>query len=142
VHERIQPERLIVLGAALGGCASVAFVVPPALPVSVVALVLFGMTNVMMSVGTTTVRQRRFEGDLQGRLGSLEMVSGQLLGLLGMGTAAVLADRVDPAVSMAVFGIGVVLGCVGDIVAAQVLRRDPRLASDLVASDDELAVSA
>lgn len=140
-HQRMDPASLIVIGGVVGAIAAMAFVVPPVLPIVIVALAMFGVTNVMLSIGATTIRQQRFSGNLQGRLGSLEMVSGQLLGLMGMGIAALLADHVDPSVSMAVFGIGVAIGCAGDVVAARVLRRDPVRASDLVATDSELAVS-
>lgn len=141
IHGRIEPTGLIMVGGALGFVGATAFVVPPSLPVLFAALTLFGVTNVMINVGVTTIRQGRFDGDLQGRLGSLEMVSGQLLGLFGMGTAAVLADHVDPAVPIACMGVGVCISCVGDMHATRVHRRHPVVAADLAATDGDLAIS-
>lgn len=140
IHSRLDPTRLIIIAGVGGVIASAAFVAPPHVPIIFIALFMFGAMNVAGSVGATTVRQRRFEGDLQGRLGSLEMVSGQVMGIVGMATAGILGDQFDPAVAIEVFGVGVALSCIGDILSTIVLVRDPIVAGD-VAKDSDLAVS-
>lgn len=139
--DAVAPATLITAGGLLGILGSAVFVVPVPLPLLGAGLMMFGSCNVALGVGTATARHRRFRGDLQGRLASLEMVGGQLWSLAGMGLALVLVDRIEPAVLMSAFGVGVALGCMGDILAARVLAREPIVARDAGVADSELVVS-
>lgn len=135
------PANLIAVGAALGVVGTVVFIVPLPLPLMWACLVLFGISNVVLNIGFTTARQRRFDGTLQGRLGSLQIVNHQACNLVGMGLAGVLVGAIGAAPVMAAVGIAIAVNCCNDVLAARILVHDPIVASDLAVSDADLAIS-
>lgn len=139
--QRVPPVRLIVAGGIFGVAGSAVFITPVPIPAVYAGLALFGACNVALSVGTTTARQRRFRGDVQGRLAALEMVNAQACSIAGMALAAILADVVGSTILMALVGGAIALSCLGDVFAARVLVREPVVADD-AAADSDLALSA
>jgi MFS family permease len=140
IAARVTPARLIAIGSVLGIVGAMAFVVPLPIAVVYVGLVIFGGCNVAFQVGGATARQRRFRGDVQGRLGALQMVNGQACRLAGMALATWLAGVVDSGTLMASFGVGVAASCALELLALRALVADPIVADDVVL-DGDLAVS-
>lgn len=137
VGTHIAPQRLIAAGAIVSMIAAAGFIGGPPLWIVVPCLLMFGVANVMSSVGALTLQQRRFGSREQGRVASLDMVMFTASALVGYAVAGVLVSLVEPWLVMSSFGAGLLAGAFVELWA---LRRVHVPAA--TAADRDLAVSA
>lgn len=104
--ERVEPRRLIGIGAACFASGALLLLASPSTPRLMLAFVLIGFTNAALSVGTSTVTQRRVASSHQGRISSLFVCSHQLTQLVSTLVAGFSVDAMGPSAGM---GVAVVM---------------------------------
>ncbi|MCW2960179.1 MAG: transporter [Thermoleophilia bacterium] len=138
IGDRFAPERLALVGIGLTVLGSLAFFGTTDLRLIGVCLACFGVSNVVNGIGFSTIQQRRYPSDVQGRIGSLQMVATQAASLLAVALAGSLGATADPAMLVALFGAGLLLGEACALLALRSARRRP--VAMLAVADPDLAM--
>ncbi len=99
------PEHLMIIGGAFGILGSIAFFSAPPVWVLGLCLLSFGIANVLSSIGSSTLTQRRFPSSVQGRLGSLQQFGFHGFSLVGNIIAAGIAASFGVQAPITLFAI-------------------------------------
>lgn len=137
IGERVESWRLMVLGTVPFVGGALLLLGHPGIPRIVVAFVLVGFTNVMLSIASATIVQRRVASSHQGRINSLMMCSAQATQLVASLGAGLFLDAIGSGPAMQV-AVAVLCTTATIYAAAGFAARTPTRAF----TEDELALSA